>query len=261
MTSLRTTRPGFALAYVLLLVVVASVMIAAGLMRTGAQARVTQRRVDGYHEYHELMSIVDTIDFWATAVKNPSDVIDMARNGGERATIRLRDDLRLQLRISDAQGTVLARLDRSPDQERTDWLLRTLELLGPENIDRYTRKAGSFQISFNAAEEPVLAAVADGNGELFNALLTAHAQRPETSHDFEKLLQNQGVDVETTRALSQRFFTFSPSVLRIDAVLYSPFVEEERYYTILMELRGGEAYFYEWKKLKSIPSGRRGSTT
>ena len=186
-------RPGFALAFVLLLLLISSLMIAVGLQRASVQAKVNRMRVDGYHEYHELMSIVDIVEIWIKDHSDRDEIVALAASGGQRAVIRLKDDIRLEIRITDGQGTVLARLDKVNTDDQADWLIYHLQSFGPA-AKELTRKAGTFRISFNGIrDDRIIEALADGDAELYDALRETHAERPETRADFERELQTRGV--------------------------------------------------------------------
>ncbi|MEQ8850849.1 MAG: hypothetical protein RIB32_03600 [Phycisphaerales bacterium] len=250
---------GFVMLYVLLLLLISTTVIGMGLRRSAMQSRITQMRVDGYHEHHELMSIVDIVEWWLDSGENATVLADLQETGeDQRAVITLSGDITLELFLSDDQGTILARRDRTASEAQMDWLFNALTTIGEmstrEEIDAMTRKIGPFRVSFRAIrDERILHALADGDDDLLDALNLAWRDPSVTNQtEFERIVQSEDVSRETVRRLTSQFITFQPTLIRVNVALYSPYMAEEtRYYSLLLEKRE-RVVFYEWRKASGL---------
>lgn len=153
---------GFVLPIVILLMLVVGSVAAVMLTRADAQARDVRRQVDAYQVYHGVQGLRQVLDGWVSQqqVRTITELLD---DDGLAMEIEPGDGTVLRVHLFDAQGLLRSETAGMPEEQAADLELVNEELqrlVGPDRAALYTREAGPFQLSINAAPATTLEALA-----------------------------------------------------------------------------------------------------
>jgi len=157
------TRRGFAIAMVVLLMVVVGLTVGVAMTRLSAQSKTIARQVGKYQDHHLGRGLQEAIGAWLRQ-QNGRDLLDvLGVEDGHAMDIMLADGSQVSVYLRDAQGAALSNLTGQPDRqiEEGGLLLRNLSLSTTESeFLRLTRPFGPMPISINSAPDRVLEAAA-----------------------------------------------------------------------------------------------------
>jgi len=185
--STPTRRRGFAIAMVVLLMVVVGLGVSMALQRFSAQGKTVAREVSKYQQHHLGRGLQEAIGAWLRQ-QNGRDLLDVLEpESGHAMDILLADGSRVSVYLRDAQGAALSNLTGRTDRqiEEGGMILRNLSLNTTEReYLKLTRPFGPTLISINSAPERVLdAAVRMAAGEFADRFLTElDTARNQTDH-------------------------------------------------------------------------------
>lgn len=236
-----TRRSGFAMAFVLLLALVASLMIGATLTRQNAQAKTVGRQVQDYQTHHDMLGVRAVVELWMGR-RTPAELVRLAEQD-EAYRFEIRDVMTISVRIEDGQGLPIGSVQGVPESLR-DQYERILERL-PEDRRGLTRARGAAQISVNAAPAPVLAALMEDNGEDFAEeiidLREADRLDNETFADVVRSYPNGDAQI----ARLGQIITFEPAVWRLRLTMTDQRGNERAFGMVAEVIQGGLSV-HEW---------------
>lgn len=154
------TRRGFALAIVLMLIIVSSVVIAYVLDRQATQSLSVKRQIDSYTFHHISRGIQEAVEGWVrfngtqpirTALDDEGRAFDLIVEGGQTVHVFFKDAQDLVL--ADFSGLTGEALDSGID------ILTELRHNEGEHARDFVRREGPTAVSVNNAPEKVLKAV------------------------------------------------------------------------------------------------------
>lgn len=251
-------RRGFVFMAVLLLIVVATLVLAAAMQRSSVYAAITERQLDGYRAHHELLGIRDYCENWIrkqdtsrASGKGPT-LADFARSRDVAHRFALDDGLVILISVQDGQGSVLRTLGGITNNETRRWLAGVLQRL-PQDQPDLTRRGGPHQISLPGAPDEVLRAVAGGNESLFDALAGARDEKLKNAADLLAHLDQKGVEPAVAQTLS-RHLVLEPTLWRLNVEAVHP--DAVRRYTLLLETRNNVSIAHEWRTVSQTEAER-----
>ncbi|MCB9844977.1 MAG: hypothetical protein H6811_03175 [Phycisphaeraceae bacterium] len=158
--SLRTTRPGYALALTLLVMLTALAMLTAMVERLGAQSLAVRRQTDQYQEHHGKRGLEEVLDAWLSTVQL-LPLAELTREDPHVLDLVLADGSVVEISLSDGQTTVLSDLTGLNSEDARDGrsILEALRRIAPDRLAGLTRPAGPVQISAQNADPDVLRAL------------------------------------------------------------------------------------------------------
>lgn len=222
-------RRAYALIVVLLLVVTSTLLTATMLNRLGAQSLAYGRTIDQYQHHHGKTSLEEVTDAWLRSLGS-LNISDMLETDGHIFTLTLADRSTARVYLSEGQGTVLSRFVGLSAENRRDapLILQTLEnLVGPENIHRYTRDIGPMAVGVRGAtREAIAAALGVIINPSFDPLAVADAILAEaavgsiSAGEIQRVARDAGVSQEQL-ALVNRVLSPNTNVWRLRVELYS----------------------------------------
>ena len=159
----RQHRRGFAIAMVVLLMVVVGLGISVALTRFSAQTKSVSRQVQSYQNHHLGRGLQEAIGAWLRQ-QNGRDLSDVLEpETGHAMDIILADGSTVSAYLLDAQGAALSNLSGKTDRqiEEGGAILRNLTLNSTQaEYLEFTRPFGPMNISINSAPQRVLESAA-----------------------------------------------------------------------------------------------------
>lgn len=159
----RQHRRGFAIAMVVLLMVVVGLGISVALTRFSAQTKSVSRQVQSYQNHHLGRGLQEAIGAWLRQ-QNGRDLSDVLEpETGHAMDIILADGSEVSAYLLDAQGAALSNLSGKTDRqiEEGGAILRNLTLNSTQaEYLEFTRPFGPMNISINSAPQRVLESAA-----------------------------------------------------------------------------------------------------
>ncbi len=236
-------RRGFAMAFVLLLTLVVSLMIGASLSRQDAQSRTVSRLVKDYQTHHDMLGVRAIIEQWMSR-KTPAQLVELAESEDDvHHRIEIEGVLEIVVRIEDGQGLPVGAVEYVPEGVR-DLYEDVLERL-PEDRRGLLRPRGAHQISIATAPRPVLAALLEDHGEDFADEIIDLRERDGLDQETfaEAVRSYPGGDAAIAR-LAQ-IITFEPAVWRLRMTMTDE-QGSERLFGMLAEVIQGGLSVHEW---------------
>lgn len=219
-------RRGFAMAFVLMLVLVASLMIAATLSRQDAQTRTVHRLTQEYQFHHDMLGAKSIIEMWLFR-QRPTELSAMARTSAVDHREIIDGVAKLSVTVEDGQGLPIASTSAIPQaaRERYQGILdRYLEQGGT-----LLRSAGPPLLSAQSAPIAVLAAIVEQNGDDFAEEIDAiRRDEPITEVEFYEVLANYEQGSPASQQLRQ-IVTFDPVVWRLRITIIRPGGEQQTF--------------------------------
>lgn len=240
------TRRGFTFLLVLGLLALAVITLGVGLERQRTQGAIVAMQAGNIQRHHELLSVRDIAGRWFVGKDITDDqLLQWAAADAVAAAIRLPGGRVIQIRVSDGQGAVCARLDRAERIGMRDTLLDILRRL-PEGRGDLIRRSGPIQISFNGAPPEVIDALAGDDLDFARAMHDLQGQGVADRDAFTTAMEAAGLNSED--------FAWALELLDFRPVLWRLWIDvldgaETREYTVLVERRVNIANVYEWKSI------------
>ncbi len=249
-------RRGFALAFVLLLALVASMMITATLTRQDAQSRLVARHIDDYQEHHDSLGVRAIVSNWLARVEL-AELLRLVRTEGADHRFIIENVFEIEMRVGDGQGEPLADAAGVPDGVREQYAA-ILDRL-PEAVRAALRTRGPYMISPNSASRATLAALLPEDGADFaDAVLAGRERAPMQQEEFYRIASTF-TDAGTIQTLRQ-MLTFEPVLWRLDMVLTDETGVMRRAAMIAERRAAAGVVIHEWltePDLRAIEEARR----
>lgn len=206
------SRRGFAMAFVLLLTLFASLMIGASLTRQNAQGRTVGRQLRNYQKHHDMLGARAIVELWMSR-RTSSQLADYARTEGVDYRFVIKGVMEVALTIEDGQGLPVASAALAPEDLRDEYQA-ILDRL-PEEHGRLVRSRGAPLISVQAAPYEVLAALFEDDGDAFaQEVVAARQEEPLNNTSFFEIVGDYPSGSDAAIQLRQ-LVTFSPAVWRL----------------------------------------------
>lgn len=255
---MNQSRRGFAFLVVLLLMVVASVIVAVALQRAGLHAAITERQIIAYRQHHEMLGIRDYCDWWLGKRENDeAKLSEYARANRVAHRLALDNGVVVLISVIDGQGTLLRNLENVEDEGTRRWTIEMLARL-PEGRTDLTRRSGKWPISFNGAPEEIIFALAGSDPRLGQLLLNLRDQGIKDQVEFQMALERANIEPLVTQALL-RNLTFTPSLWRLNVEVVHP--DQLFRYTLLVEKINASTKIQEWRAVSDQEAQRLFTTT
>ncbi|MCA9305365.1 MAG: hypothetical protein R3B46_04255 [Phycisphaerales bacterium] len=240
------TRRGFTFLLVLGLLALAVVLTGVMLERQRTQGAIVQMQMENIERHHELLSVRDIARRWFQESTSDEDLLIWSATGEVATAIRMPGGQVYQVRVSDGQGTVCARMDKADRLGMRDRLLEILRRL-PEGRPDLIRKSGPIQISFNGAASEVIDALAQDDVDMAGAMHRLRAAGVADREAFITAMESAGLNSEDY-AWALDLLAFKPVLWRLRIDVFEG-DDEPREYTVLVERRVNVAYVYEWRSI------------
>lgn len=162
-TNNNTSRRGFAMAMVILLMVVVGLTIGVSMTRFSAQTKSVARQMEKYQEHHLGRGLQEAIGAWLKQQNGRNLLEVLEPETGHAMDIILSDGSEVSVYLRDAQGTALSNLTGRNDRQIQEGgaLLRNLIVnTTEEDYLKLTRPFGPSTISVMTASDRVLDAAA-----------------------------------------------------------------------------------------------------
>lgn len=206
------TRRGFAMAFVLLLALISSLVISATLTRQDAQGRMVQRQVRDYQDHHDMLGVRSIVELWMSHA-DAVDLVEMAHSEGVDHTFIIEGVMKIAVTVADGQGTPVADAALAPTSIRPAY--RAILDRLPEDRRGLVRPRGAPMISPNAAPRAVLEALLEDDGEDFaDDVIHERERGPIDADAFFRIVTAHTDQADIQTALRQ-IVTFEPSVWRL----------------------------------------------
>ena len=248
-------RRGFALAFVLLLALVASMMITATLTRQDAQSRLIARHIDDYQEHHDTLGVRAIVSYWLARVEL-AELLRLVRTDGVDHRFRIEGVFEIELSVSDGQGEPIADAAMVPDGVR-ELYAGILDRM-PDASRAALRTRGPYMISPNSASWATLAALLEDGGDFADAVLARREREPMQQEEFFRIASTF-TDAGTIQTLRQ-VLTFEPVLWRLDMVLTDETGTMRRAAMIAERRAAAGVEIHEWltePDLRAIEDARR----
>jgi len=243
-----TARRGFLMLAVMTLLVIAIATIAWTLQRTTFTSRAVDIRIQSYRDHHEIQGLKAIAARWFGMKETRQFISEMNKIGVEAPEYRaeLPNDTVITMRLSDGQGTILARIDEVNSIQTQEMLLEAIRHIPGERGD-LLRRHGPPHTSFAGAPPEVILAFAGGDRQLAEVLTSMQQDLPLDNGDFVRKLMAAGYTEQQGRDLTL-VLTLTPVLARIDAE-----VEDNlgtRRYVLLVGEQDGLPRIYECRRLE-----------
>lgn len=205
------SRRGFAMAFVLLLALIASLLIGATLTRQNAQSLNVHRQVQNYQKHHDMLGVRAIVELWMGR-RTAAELVRLAEAEGEDYRFEIRDVMTVTVTLEDGQGLPVSSAARVAENIR-DMYQSILDRL-PAERRGLVRPRGAPAISVRTAPWEVLAAlVEDRGGDFADEIVSMRDRDQFTEEVFWEEIQNYGGS--TAAQNLRQIVTFSPSVWRL----------------------------------------------
>lgn len=205
-----TSRRGFVLPMIILLIFAGSLVIAAALERYSTQQLIVEQQIEGYRRHHDVQGARAVLKLWIER-QGIGSLAGKASPEAPAHRFELPGGRRIQVYLLDGQGLVKA--DVSGEERAMRDAYETFQRrLPPDRHDLY-RRLGPPQVSVNSAPEDVLAALAPDGRDLAPVLLVARETERLNQASTRVLLTDFGYDNEQIAEIF-RLLVFEPSFLR-----------------------------------------------
>lgn len=252
-------RRGFLLVAVMTLLIIAIATIAWCLQRTTFTSRAVDLRIQSYRDHHEMQGLKAMVARWVGAkeTRQAISTLDQVNAAPVEYRAQLPNKTEVTLRISDGQGTILARIDEVNSVQTQELLLEALRQIPVERGD-LLRRHGPATTSLASAPREVLLAFAGGDEALANALGAMQDDVPLDNGDFVRRIMAAGYPEQLGRDLTL-VFTLDATLARVDAEV----VDERgtRLYALLVGEHDGLPRIYECRRLEGREAALAESAT
>src|SRR5690606_30077945 len=188
-----TSRRGFVLPMIILLIFAGSLVIAAALERYSTQQLIVEQQIEGYRRHHDVQGARAVLKLWIER-QGIGSLAGKASPEAPAHRFELPGGRRIQVYLLDGQGLVKA--DVSGEERAMRDAYETFQRrLPPDRHDLY-RRLGPPQVSVNSAPEDVLAALAPDGRDLAPVLLVARETERLNQASTRVLLTDFGYDNE-----------------------------------------------------------------
>jgi len=239
---MHSSRRGFAMAFVLILALVASLMLGAALTRQNAQTLTVARQVEDYQMHHDILGARSIVEEWMRKL-TPADMVRLAASKGEDFRFEIGKRMTISITLIDGQGTLLSDASLAPEVFR-DVYEKVLERL-PEDTDGLVRSYGPPQISVQSSPPEVLAAFLEDGGEDFAEEVVALREKtPLTESTFFDLLK-EAKDGRAAADELRPLIVFQPVIWRV-GIKMTDQRGGERFFAMLAELGQNSLIVYDW---------------
>lgn len=239
------------------LLIVAVAAIGWSIQRTTFASHAVDLRIQNYRDHHEIQGIKAIVARWFREVQPPAK----RRAEGESATpeyyAKLPNHTIITLRLTDGQGTILARLDNVPSIQTQELLLGALRST-PVDREDLIRRHGPPATSLVAAPPEVLLAFADDDPKLALALQAMQTDLPKDNGDFVRRLMAAGFPEQRARDLTL-VLTMTPTLSRVDAEVTDEL--GTRRYALLVGQQDGLPRIYDCRRLVGMEEALAATTS
>lgn len=216
------SRPAYALAMVMLVMVVVGIASAVLLERQSVQTLAVRRHMDQYQEHHGKKGLSEVIEAYMLTLQT-TPLPELVAQDPHLFDLELADASVVSVTLVDAQGRVLSNPDsipQAPTRERATRLLQRLRSLveDPEDLPPLIRAEGPYAVNAQSAPEIVLRAVAltitDDTGladSIVAEVLRARAERELSRADIGRIASSLNLTSEQRADLSE-MLTVTPSI-------------------------------------------------
>jgi hypothetical protein len=211
----HTTRFGFALAFVLVLILALSAMVVVMLERQSAQSLTYKRQTDSYAMHHTTAGFSEAIEAWLRN-NGQTPLRRMIGTGGHAFDISMSGGLPVRVSLYEAQGMPLAELSGLPEEQISmgrEMLVHLREKYGVD-AERYTRTDGPLAISIRSASQEILLAAAEiamreeGDPEkLVDVMIRARESGNDDDMDITKIVNEADVPPSARPRVASLFVT------------------------------------------------------
>ena len=229
-------RRGFAIAVVMMIFTVVSLLVAAMLYRSNARTALASRQLANYQAHHDTQGLRTVTLRWLRTPEAQRDIRSVANTGMPVFSVSLATGATVTLRVYDGQGTLLAdpmSARRGPQRDR---LIEALGYLPPDS-DHLLRTIGPVKVGILSAPDEVLRAIALGDQGLFNLLTAIREDPPESDTDIARILNMFGLESLDQRAPILELLTLNTSLWAVEAEVQRDGFPTERY-EVMAELQG-----------------------
>jgi len=221
-------RRAFALPMVIMLVMLATLLIAVMLQRSSAQAYTVRRQRDAYLEHHASRGFQEVLNFWIPSMGR-FPLLDVLEEDGHAFDLTLADRSVVSVYITDAQGTLTSSLIGMNEQQEYLVLkpLHWLDTMYPNRMD-LVRPAGPVSVSARTAPKEVLDAIEgallDGEptGTLAAAILAAREDGDLTEAELTSAGSDAGFTGGQPAGDFRQLLTTQPTMFRAIVELRQP---------------------------------------
>ncbi|MFO0830238.1 MAG: hypothetical protein U0637_00205 [Phycisphaerales bacterium] len=212
-------RRAFALPLVIAVIVLASILITAILVRQMGQSLLTQRSIEKYQEHHAFKGIEEAVTAWVNATGRVEDALDAE---GHAFDVEVGDGQVLKVYFEDAQGDLLGRFSGLADQDLDDaaTCVDNLRRIAHSDARRFLRTEGPLAVSVAWASPEALRAVSQTLVSPVNAtILVSELQKMQEDGDLTSEALNAALDAanvpQEDRVRAQRLLTTDPVLYRV----------------------------------------------
>lgn len=210
----------FALPMVIMIVMLASLLIAVMLQRSSAQGYTVKRQMDSYLEHHASRGFQEVLNFWIGSLGRFS-LLDVLEEDGHAFDLILTDRSVVSVSIADAQGSLTTSLVGLSDDQEYLVLepLHWLDTMYPGRTD-LVRPAGPIAASAQTAPKEVLDAIegalldAEPTGTLASAILAARADGKIDAAELTAAGSEAGFTSGQTAGDFRQLLTVEPTMYR-----------------------------------------------
>ena len=239
---IRSQRSGFAMAFVLLLVLVASLMIGASLTRQNAHTRTVGRQVQEYQIHHDMLGVRSIVELWMGR-RTPAELVLLSESDDEAYRFEIEDVMAISVSVEDGQGLPVATMSAVPEGQRGAYK----EILDRLPADRsgLLRPRGAPAISVNSAPAPVLLALLENRGEEFaDEIINLRERQKIDSETFTRIIRSYP-DGEAQAGRLGQIITFEPAVWRLRLTMTDQ-RGDERTFGMVAEMVQNGVTVHEW---------------
>lgn len=239
----RASRRAFALAMVLVLIMMLSVIVGGVLQRFAAQQRTVQRQVAEYHMHHDMFGVQAMALQWLSRAR-AADLIRVADTGETAFGFALPAGKQVEVFIEDGQDTALASAEALEPRDVPFYRAMLARL--PEDRPDLLRGAGPAAISLNQAPEELIRALFGPDlTRAADAIIRARGRDRIDRAVVADALTDAGASVEAQQSLVT-LVSVDPSLWRLRIQTDDGF--EPREFEMLVEITAGRPMMLAWRE-------------
>ncbi len=230
MTPSMPSRPAFALAMAMIVMVVVGALTGVLLERQSVQTLAVRRHIDQYQEHHGKKGLSEVIEAYLLALQT-TPISQLVSLDPHLFDIELADGAVVEVRIHNAQGRMLSDLGdlTGPRRVRGERALAILRReVGDDELPALLRSSGPLEVDAQSADPRVLRAVVasvltseDEVETLVADLLRVREQRELTRADLGRAMTGLNLDNELRQDLTE-MLTVQPSIWSVRVDLTAP---------------------------------------
>jgi len=254
-------RKGFALPFVLFLLVAATLTIGASLERESTQRLAVERALLAYRRHHEAFGVRAIVQKWLGRMGSNRRLMNLAENAKGAPVFRFEmpGGTKIAVYLSDGQGLALEDI-ASLLGPQFDLYASILQRIPYERVD-LVRTVGPAEISIRSAPREIFEALVEDPARasrFATAALAARRRDQLTPSELSRLLRrfaDMGDQAEQVAAL----FTANPSLWRINVVAKDE--AGERQFDSFVEIVDGDPFVRRWIEVLPGASQRESTNT